>query len=154
MNVKIFSLAEKYLALRMHSVSELRDKLRKKFPDEKEEAEKVIQYFLGTKALNDYEYAKMFLQYRQMQKPKSEYLLRKELQNKGVEKEIIEVVLSENPLDDVVNACELASRKLHTISRDLESQKKKEKVFRYLESRGFSYGVIKKAWEKIEKELE
>lgn len=149
MDKKIFQSAEKILAMRMHSVKELQIKLCRKFPEKRKDIEKVIDYFLDIKALDDLEFAKMHIIHRQLQKPKSEYVLKRELQQKGVDTEVVAVALEESPINDKKNALQLAQRKLHTISNDLEIAKKKERIFRYLSSQGFSYGIIQKTIDSL-----
>jgi regulatory protein len=144
MNKDIFASAERNLAMRMHSVHEMRTKLRKKYPENPQEIEKVIEYFLKNKILDDTEFARTYLTHRQLQKPKSTFVLQKELQQKGIDPHIQKEVIAESIIDDEKSAKELAKRKMNSIRDNLDISKKKDRMIRYLNSQGFSYEIIRK----------
>lgn len=62
---------------------------------------------------------------------------------KGVDKELIETVVSELELDEVSVIMKIVAQKYR--NKDLTDQKEKSKAFRFLVSKGFSFSDIKRA---------
>ena len=127
----------KILNLREHSTQEARQKLKKKFPKEESELiEKVIKDFTERKYLSDKRFAEMFIKSKEA---KGKFFLERALEKKGVSKAIISQALEENEFSELENAKKAAKKKIIS----LEGKKnKKEKLMRFLYSRGFSSEVI------------
>ncbi len=147
---RIRNKALKILSLRAHSVFELKAKLLKKFSDQPEIIEHVLQECVEQKLLDDSSFAEMYIHHRQNTSPRGRFALRMELQRKRVDADIISEVLETISDEDERTAVEkLAKQKLLSFSQNLEKKKKKEKLFRFLSSRGFASGVIFEILEEI-----
>ncbi|MFI5265510.1 MAG: regulatory protein RecX [Candidatus Levyibacteriota bacterium] len=139
-----FNRALKYLSLRARSKKEIEEYLaKKKF--EQEAISQAIEKLLALKFLNDEVYGESFTRTRQEYKGKSKYFIKYELQQKGLDQEVIDKVLS-NSQEDLQTAKDFITRKKR-IYTSLDKKEFKEKMIRLLTSRGFSWNIIKKALE-------
>lgn len=93
--------------------------------------------------LDDLKFAKWWVDQRQNFKPRSARLLKLELSQKGIVKEIIENVLGETKIDEVKMAKELLERKKYKW-KNLEAREAKQKMSQYLAGKGFGWDTIKK----------
>ncbi len=128
--------AFRLLGARMYSEGKLREKLEQKFPDEDEEIEVIIGRLKELNYVNDEEYARSFVRQRSLLKPSGKYKLAQELKLKKVNREIYEPILEE--LDEM----ELCQKAYEQKSRTLKKSER-EKMMRFLVSRGFGYEVVK-----------
>jgi regulatory protein len=71
--------------------------------------------------------------------------LRQELQRKGVENEAIEAAFASSPIDEVTRLCELIKRR-----RLMQRYADRQKLIRHLAGKGFDFGTIKAALERLE----
>lgn len=139
-----FNRALRYLNLRARSKKEIQEYLsKKKF--EEQAISQAIEKLLELKFLNDEAYGESFARTRQEYKGKSKYFIKYELQQKGLDQEIIEKVLRSSQ-DDLQTAQDFILRKKRIYSK-LNKKEYNEKMIRLLTSRGFSFSVIKKALE-------
>ncbi|MBI5413960.1 regulatory protein RecX [Candidatus Peregrinibacteria bacterium] len=135
--------AFKYLGMRNHSEDELRRKLLKKFRGAENEIEIVFRELFDQKLLNDKIFAEEYLRYRTETSPRGKSALRSELRKKGVSSEIIDAaLLNVSDEDEHDFAKKLTEQKLKFMSPNLEKKKKKEKLFRFLHSRGIAPNII------------
>ncbi len=153
-NKSIFHSAERLLASRMHSIHELQEKLQRKFPKEKKKIKEVLLYFQTHKILNDREYAQAYVDYQQTISPKSISMLRNILKKKGVLSEIIEDVLQKKEINEDVIAKSFAKKKFLSLVNTMPLQKKKERIYRHLMTKGFSYSVCRNVTEEVFNEKE
>jgi regulatory protein len=151
-----------YISKRLKSTKEVGDYIDRKIDlysrieslnfeaNEKEEIrDQVLKYLQDNKFLNDSEFAKAFVNYRLRSNPRGKFLLKKELQVKGISKDIIEKVLasiSEN--DNLQNALDLAHKKANRL-KETDKFKKKAKIQRFLSSKGYSWEIITKVLTKL-----
>lgn len=99
--------------------------------------------------LDDGEFAHFWVRSRIKSKPKGIIALKRELMIKGINKEIIDAVLSKYP-----NQTEIAQRavvKKIKLWKNLSEQELKKKVYSYLAMRGFDFETIKKVFANLEK---
>jgi regulatory protein len=96
--------------------------------------------------INNLAFAQFWVENRQAFRPRSQLRLRRELQAKGVEREIIETVVS--GLDDETNAYLIAQKKQMTWDRS-DTQAWRRRMGAYLSRHGFSYGVIKDTLKRL-----
>lgn len=141
-----FNRALRYLSLRARSEKEVREYLSKRefTLDASNEA---ITRLKTLKFLSDEEFSKSFARSRQVYKGRSKRFVSYELKQKGVESTTIEKVLSDSQ-DDLQTAREFVERKKRVYT-SMEQQKFKEKMMRLLQSRGFSYDIIKQTLKDI-----
>jgi regulatory protein len=105
--------------------------------------------------LDDADFARYWIEQRNAFKPRSTYLLRRELFQKGVAPEIVDAALAEQDDD---GAALLAGRKRAARWAQLPFDAFRLKLGRFLQGRGFSYAVarsvIETLWDELEEERE
>ena len=147
---RCLNAALRYLAYRPRSESELKERLaRRGFDGATIEA--AIASLKEQKLVNDLAFAQFWKENRQTFSPRSQWLLRHELKQKGVAAEVIDKVLAD--LDEAESAYQAARTKARSLSiADYEGFRRR--LGEYLKRRGFGYGVIKdtlkKVWEEVQ----
>ena len=137
---KTKDLALQYISIRMRSEFELRQYLRRKECDAAN-ISRVLLYCHARKFLNDKEYAEMLtrdmININKYGRNKMYATLRK----RGISSEIVAEVLQAQveEKDQLKIAENLALKKIKTIK---DESKIREKLYRYLKQRGFSYDII------------
>ncbi len=134
-----------FISYRPRSSREVQRNLKKK-----EYSEQVIEQTLATlerlEMVNDLQFAHYWVEQRETFKPRSVMALRQELAQKGIGRDIIDEVL--DAVDEVASARKAAesraSRWLH-----LPEAEFRVKIGRYLQNRGFYYGVIRQVTDEI-----
>jgi regulatory protein len=145
-----FKKAENYaywlLAHRDRSSKEITDRLkRKNIPEEI--IQKLLDKLQKMGYINDYKFANQWIKNRLRDKPRGEKLLRQELYNKGLSKEIVNKAIREEFSRQKIDELSLAKR---TLGKKLPGYKKLDKPVAYrraksfLARRGFSYEVSEK----------
>ena len=147
----------KLLTRRSYSIQEISDKLQKRAflvmdptldgePAQKlseDTIPKIVQRLLDYKYLNDQDFAKLFIQDQLVRKPQGIRLLKEKLKSKGIGKAMVEEVIENINLDEMAQALSALEKKKKSL-KGVHPQKIKEKLFRFLISRGFDTGVILK----------
>lgn len=131
-----FDAAVRFLARNMRTESEIRSKLEDKGYSE-DDTEGAIEKLRSYGYLNDVAYARAYV--NTYGKDRGRLRLAYELGSKGIDKSIIEEVLPEN---EVETAKILADKKV-------KKYPEKEKMIRYLMSRGFDYDTAKTATSEV-----
>jgi len=126
---------------RYHSV-ELKKKLLQKGQSDKDISE-AVERAIELKFINDSEYIHLYIVDQLRQKPQGLRLLKQRLIQKGIAKNEIERELEKVKIDEFALAKEALVKKVKTIKITTPSQQK-EKLFRFLASRGFSQAIISK----------
>jgi regulatory protein len=144
---KLFQMAVRYLAVRPRSVREMRLYLAKKKQDKKM-ISRIIGRLNRCRYLDDEAFARIFIENRKRNNPKSRFALTHELKQKGVSTRIIDDLLTDH--DDVETAC-LALKARFRQWRHLDQETRRKKAVNYLRYRGFEYEAIQAAWERISK---
>ncbi|MFA5829370.1 MAG: regulatory protein RecX [Candidatus Gracilibacteria bacterium] len=167
-----------FLARRPHSTTEIRQKLSRikvwaakttggnaKIPDNTEKAgstakipanpediTKIIQRLTELGYLNDEDFARIYIGSSLRRKPQGLRLLEMNLRQKGIDESTFATALKlasvENQFDESDLAQDAADKKLRTLSK-LPPNKQKEKLYRFLASRGFSMDSIMKVLNKF-----
>jgi regulatory protein len=149
--LQIKELSFGLLTRRMHSAFEIKRKLLlKKFPIER--INEVISDLLDRNYLNDAVFADKYAHEKLKNAKTGLIKIKAELFNKGVDKKIIEQALSqfENSEELLKNALLLARKKLKSsVFVKLTPLKKKEKLFRFLISKGYSSDIAKSVMNKF-----
>lgn len=163
-----YLLALRYLNIRSRSEKEIRDYLKKKtqkyIKDDisKNQAEQMIDLIVHKlkqqKFLNDEEFAKMWIRSRTEFKPKGQRLIRLELQQKGVSKEIIDKAFEvfdaeqaenkEGKRDELQLAKDILEKKRKKFE-PMEKQERFNKAGSLLARRGFDLDTIKTAIDEV-----
>lgn len=139
-----FTKALKYLSYKNRSVKEVFDYLLKKGYDNKEINE-AIEKLMEYKFIDDRNFSEVFVRDRQI-KGRSKRMIGYELKQKGVNKDLTESTL-ENAQDDLKTAQEYIEKRLQQFQR-LDPEKRKQRIVGRLQSRGYSWDVIKKVLDK------
>lgn len=140
---KIYNYAFKIILIKPRTESELRQKIGGKFKDaETEIIEEVIEKLKELKYIDDTKYIQDYVEYRSSISPRGIFLLKQELRQKGIASDLIGEVMNTIEVDEIALVKKLAENKSRSL-QSFEPQKRKEKMIRFLQSRGFSYGVIK-----------
>lgn len=125
---------------RPRTEKEIRDYLAK-FELSDEQKDTMIQRLIELRMVNDEKYAQMWVESRNLFRPKSKSHLKMELRRKGIDDEAIADAIEDT--DDRDTAMRLAQKKARTLSsRNLEPLEFKKKMYNYLISRGFSYDIV------------
>lgn len=133
---KLYQRTLEWALVRPRSVKEVRDYLWKKQCD-KEDEKVIIEKLLQKRYLNDYEFAKFYVENRFVKKGISKKRLSLELVKKGIDKSIIDEVLENGPRNDLEEIKKIIAKK--------RSRYDDEKLTQYLARQGFSYDLIREA---------
>jgi regulatory protein len=148
---KLLEYALRISSKKRYTVYEMRAKLerffkKRKFTEE-EVMDQVIERLCELRYLDDESFARDFVSQRLKLRPKGQFMLKRELTQKGIDKDLCEKVLEETEIDEDSVACELLEKVMGRWER-LPVQKGKEKAYRYLASRGFRQDSIYKSLER------
>ncbi|HJW48832.1 MAG TPA: regulatory protein RecX [Candidatus Limnocylindria bacterium] len=136
-----YELAVRYLAGRPHTVAEIHRHLRSKKFDV-ETIDHAIDRLRAQRYVDDEAFARWWLEQRERFKPRGHRALRTELAQKGVGRDVVDLVLGERAPDaDVEQARRALSRPL-TRWADMPDAEKRRKIHTYLAARGFDYDTI------------
>ena len=145
--------AFKFLKRRLHSVNELRLKLRQKRLDN-ELIELVLNELIEKCFLDDYKFAEQFSEENIRNKLWGKAKLKAELVKRHIKPEIIsEVFQGKFPEgNDLSNAILLSKKKLKLLSaRKLEKEKLEAKILSFLYSKGYDYDTSRQAVSEVMK---
>lgn len=134
---KALSRALNYLSIRKHSKYEIRTKLMKYYSIEV--IRRVIDRLLVLKYLDDLDFAETYISYRQASYGKRK--IQSELIKKGVNNDVISAALNSFDATECNDVIIKYIKKKDKPSLDVN--KRREKVMRYLISKGFEYAEIK-----------
>lgn len=138
---KAFPKLVKFASLRPRSEKEIVDWFkRQKLGDTAQE--KLKNKLQKIMPINDYEFAKWWVEQRIAFKPRSKKALTVELLQKGVERNTIKSVLEEIDLNEHEMIKNLAEKKLRSLSR-YDEETRNKKLIAYLQRKGFGWDVIK-----------
>ncbi len=156
----LYTQTLKYLNYRPRSEKEIRDYLAKKLSgysggQSHGKSESLIEVIIlklkAQRFLNDREFAKMWVRSRSSYKPEGERLIRLELQQKGISKEIIDEVFANTEVrvhsdfDLAVELLEKNRKKYEGMGR----QERFNKAGSMLARRGYKLDIIRKAIDQV-----
>ncbi len=147
---KYLDKAYKFLTYRPRSEKEVRDNL-KKMKAPQDIIESVITFLKGKKYLNDEEFAKWWIEQRIKFKQKSKKVLRIELLQKGIEKELIIKLIEETeekPIRDIDQAKEIVEKKIKKY-KGLPKAEVYHKLGAYLARQGFDWETIRSSIDAV-----
>ena len=136
-----YEAAVRYLAGRPHTVAEIHRHLRtKKF--DAETIDHAIDRLRAQRYVDDEAFARWWVEQRERFKPRGHRTLRTELAQKGVARDVVDLVLGERAPDaDVEQAQRALSRPL-TRWTNMPDAEKRRKIHAFLAGRGFDYDTI------------
>lgn len=136
--------ALRFLSFRPRSEKEINDYLKKKQVNSIT-SQKVISRLKENKFLNDEEFARWWAEQRTLIKPRAWRIIKIELKQKGISKEIIEELEqnAESKLqNDLEMAIKLAQKRLPRY-KNLSKQEIYQKLGAFLASKGFDWEIVK-----------
>jgi len=99
--------------------------------------------------INDMEFAKAWAEARRKTRQKGTRAIKAELFQKGIDKEIIEEVVSRESLVSEEELAKLALEKKMRVWKNLDPQKLRQKAIEFLLRKGFEYDLVKGIIEKL-----
>lgn len=140
------NLAYFFLKFRLRTEKEIVKYLeRKKNNFIPEIIEKVITQLKEQGYVDDEKFIKLFVEQRNKLKPKSAFALSRELQQLGINKELIDAYFEQNP-ENESNLALLALQKKQQTFLHLDPKTRFKKAISFLLRRGFSYEIAKKTY--------
>ena len=143
--------ALRLLNYRERSRKELTDKLaEKKYT--RETVLKVVKRLEELELLDDEKFSRLWVRSRLRFKPRSAWLISRELRDKGIDEELIRRIVEEEftPEQEMEAAMILAEKRFEHYLED-EPTRARRKLFAYLARRGFSPDMIWKCLERVMK---
>lgn len=137
------------LSRRDHSVFELKQKLITKQYDPKN-VEIVIDKLLKLDLLNDLKFAKKYIESCRVNKKIGDIKIRNDLLKKRVSSEIIDNLMNDEKDVELEkrNLYDLISKKMRLLeNKNLDENKVRERVYRFLINKGFNYSQVKSAFD-------
>ncbi len=148
-NRSAYHRALRYLSLRLRSIDEMKRYLRAK-----EYKLPVIEYVIARlikeKYLDDDAFARAWRNDRMRFKPRSAIVLRHELQQKGIDRDVILNVLAD--YDDRAAAWQLVNHRLKQW-KSLDAMNLKNKIHGFLKQRGFDFDTISETYQRAKQQL-
>ena len=144
---KAFNKCADFLSRRDHSVRELREKLLRTVDEVS--AEKAIERFEELGYLDDEKFARNYAEHLFKNKNYSNNHVKQELYKKGISRDIVAEIIEDSEIDSVESIITIINKKYYS---KLNAENGKEKVVAALMRKGFSYGDIKAAFNRIENE--
>jgi len=154
-SVQAKNFAYRLLNYRERSVKELEDRLiRKGFT--KEISTKVVADLKALGLVDDYKFARAFIEGRLKYRPCGLALIRSRLYSKGIPEHTVNSVISgiERDYDEYKVAYEIASSKLGRFNKKVSRIKAKRRIYDYLLRRRFKKEIIYKVLNNIFKSSE
>lgn len=154
---KLFTKSLFFLKFRARSEKEIRNYLSSYLQKHKiiltnqhEIIEEVVKRLKDLKFINDYDFAKAWVESRLETKPKGEKVLNFELKQKGITQEIIDEVIEnaskKYSSDNLIkNLIVKADQRYNRLPKD----KRKQKLINYVLRRGFEYSEIKEIVDEL-----
>lgn len=137
----IYQRTLRYLAIRPRSLKEITDYLQKRVKVKQIIKEKIINQLDTEGLIDDENFAHWWLDQRAAFRPKGSLALTAELRQKGIEKSVIEKVLSQD-LNEASLAKAALTKKLKAYRR-LPPLALRQKALAFLQRRGFSWKTAK-----------
>lgn len=150
---KALNLSYFYLKFRPRTKKELRDYLTRKakrYHWSAQIVEEALSSLDEQGLIDDLAFVLWFVEQRSKRKPKSTFLLRRELLGFGVPKETINLYFDTHAHDDLIQAKKALSARWERLGRYSQKDRFKKAVA-FLTRRGFSFAVIKKTIAEFEK---
>ncbi len=140
---KILDRVFNFLSFRPRSQKEILNFLKRKQVGEQTQ-DLIIKKLADLKMIDDLAFASWWSEQRQTFRPEGQRLLKMELKNKGIAKEIIDQALKEQkPVSQLAMAEKLLAKKKNQLQK-LSFEERKKKIYGLLLRRGFSYETVKK----------
>ena len=138
-----------YIGYKMRTAAEIERKLSEK-EFSAEVIEKVMGFLKKYGYADDREYCRKYIRERLRLHPRSAYVIRMELRQKGVRTEDVDAVFSETVFDEAEDAYRLLEKRARGMFPTEE--KKKNQLLGFLQRKGYSWDIISEAFSRLEQE--
>lgn len=139
------------ISRRPHSKKEIEQFLHKKHASDREK-EHILNKLEDLKYVNDGEFVKWWIDQRRTFRPKGKIALRQELRQKGISEELIKNLLENDQKNsqnsEFILALSLAQKRLARYTK-IPPQEVKQKLSRFLASRGFEWEIVKETIDSL-----
>lgn len=139
---KFYAKSLSFLSFRQRSEKEIREYLRKKNAPV-EVIEKIMSSLKEYKFINDEEFARMWIESRNRASPRAERVLKMELKQKGIAKEIIERLTERKEMVSDIESAKILVRKRLVRFKGVEKEEIYKKLGGYLARRGYNWDTVK-----------
>ena len=149
---KALALSYRYLSFRPRTVAEVEmylEKKAEKYVLSVGEIQSALELLKDRGYLNDVEFIKSFVNSRNLLRPKSKRMLEMELKKLGVTQSDIDTFFSESPTDESGLAQKALHKKMKSLTLISDEKKRFVKAVSFLQRRGFSYDIAKKAYKSL-----
>lgn len=136
--------AIRHLSRRPRSEAEVRARLRRDYPPDV--VDKVIQSLCAQSLIDDHAFARLWANSRRRNKPRSAYMVKRELLGKGIDAEIADNAVSD--FDDADAAYRAASAYAPRL-RNADYHAFHRRLYGYLARRGFSASVSRRVASRL-----
>lgn len=147
-----FDLAVRYLSYAMRTEKEVRDYLKRK-EMEAGVIDQILQKLSYYNYVNDAQYARAYLTDHLNFGGKSLKLLEYQLGQKGIGRDTVQSVLSEEDYQKEEENLEHLVRSLLEKNQGLEKRKRNDKIMRSLAAKGYQYGQVRPLIEQLGDDL-
>ena len=144
---KLYNKTLHFLTFRPRSEKEIKDYLKKKKADDLTSV-RIIENLKKNKFLDDLEFAKWWVEQRTKIKPRADRIIKFELLQKGIAKEIIDDMIQNSQISELDKALDLAQRKIKRYEK-IPREKAYERLSKFLSSKGFDWDTVKQVIEKV-----
>lgn len=144
---KLYPKTLRFLSFRPRSEKEIKDYLKKKKADDLT-SDKIIGNLKKNKFLDDLEFAKWWIEQRTKIKPRASRIIKFELLQKGIDKELVDELLGQSGVTEFDKALDLAQRKIKRYEK-YDREKAFEKLARFLSSKGFDWDTVKEVIDRL-----
>jgi len=154
---KLYNKALRFLSFRPRSEKELRDYLSgkarsrsaRKIVSEESLINSIIEKLKKDRFLNDEEFTRWWVEQRTLIKPRACRVIKFELKQKGIAKDLIDSLFENDEGSDFIKALKLAEKKMVRLAKIEDKRKVYEKLGRFLASKGFNWDTIKEVIDQI-----
>ena len=146
-----YDAAVRYLGPRPRSVSEIRRHLRTKRFDEPA-IDQALDQLRAQRYIDDEAFARYWVEQRDAHRPRGERAIVSELMQKGIARDVIDLVIGDREPDAEVRRAREVIRRPITRWMTLSDVDRKRRIHQYLAQRGFSYDVIEEVLAHREEE--
>ncbi|MDH7515703.1 MAG: regulatory protein RecX [Bacteroidota bacterium] len=141
--------ADRYLARRPRSVHEVRKHLMRRGIDEAF-VERAISDFLDAGLLDDTAFARAFVRDRLAFRPKSRWMIARELRTKGVPDETVQTVLADVfPAETEIASAMALAKKYLARAGSGDPARRNRRLFAYLRRRGYDSASIRSVFHEL-----
>lgn len=137
--------AYRYLSYRPRSIAELKRQLGNKGFNE-DTIYQVVDRLSELELIDDLAFARYWVEQRETFKPRGRRALRYELYQKGIDREIVDIVVADV---DETESAKNAARKKARLWRELPEDQFYEKLSNYLGRRGFPYEIVRNVTQEL-----